>query len=266
MTLALAVETSTRWGSLALLLDDGRVDEHLLDDDRAHARGVAPAIESLLSRNGLRAADLRLIVVGTGPGGYTGLRIGIATAKTLSFALGIPLVGLPSTLVLAGHEGVGQQKDPSARRCDRVLVALDANKAKGLVYTALYGLDRSAWAARASEPGTPPHEPEELAAPAIMKVAQAAKMAGEGIFVVGDGLDAVRRQAARPLEGDGALHPRARDALTLGVARAQVGRLDDERAVLPLYLRPSEAEILWARRHQAVDADPPREKNEGDPG
>jgi hypothetical protein len=110
------------------------------------------------------------------------------------------------------------------------------------VYAALY------------EKGASETEPRELHAPAVLAPPTAAALAGKGAFVAGD---AALRVVPPPIGARGAeLVPRARDALRLGLARCvETGRLDDERTVLPLYLRPSEAELLWERRRNEESAE-----------
>ena len=75
-----------------------------------HGSHLLPAIESLIADEHLAMADLAGIVVGLGPGAFTGLRVGLATAKTLAHALGIPIVGVSSGAVLlaaANRDGAG---------------------------------------------------------------------------------------------------------------------------------------------------------------
>ena len=67
-----------------------------------HGEELLPRVDALLSRCGVRVADLVGIVVGLGPGAFTGLRVGIATAKGMAEGLGIPVAGIPSASMLAG--------------------------------------------------------------------------------------------------------------------------------------------------------------------
>jgi tRNA threonylcarbamoyladenosine biosynthesis protein TsaB len=68
---------------------------------RQHGETLLPAIEALLRDAGVARADLAAIVVGTGPGAFTGLRVGLATAKTMAHELGCPIVGIPTAAALA---------------------------------------------------------------------------------------------------------------------------------------------------------------------
>jgi tRNA threonylcarbamoyl adenosine modification protein YeaZ len=87
-----------------------------------HSQELLPAVVRVLDRTGARLPDLAGVVVGTGPGAFTGLRVGIATAKTLAHELGCPVVGIAtSTALLAAVDGATILWLPSGPR-DRVLV------------------------------------------------------------------------------------------------------------------------------------------------
>lgn len=98
---ALAVDTATEVCSIALALPGERPDETGIDAGRTHLEVLLPAIDELLRRRGLGASSLRLIVAGTGPGTFSGLRVGIATARALAQALEIPVIGASSLAALA---------------------------------------------------------------------------------------------------------------------------------------------------------------------
>src|ERR1700753_1009836 len=90
----LILETSHRVGKVALASGDSIVGERTLDESRRHARDLAPAIQTLLGAQGWRARDLDGVIVSRGPGSYTGLRVGIMSAKTLAFATGCALLAI----------------------------------------------------------------------------------------------------------------------------------------------------------------------------
>ena len=88
-----ALETSTRQPSVAVR-DATRVVERRLDRNGAHASDLLPALDALLTECGAGPRDITRIAVGIGPGSYTGLRVGIATAQGLARGTGAPLVGV----------------------------------------------------------------------------------------------------------------------------------------------------------------------------
>ena len=100
----LAIEASERAGELALRTRGGDVSTRALDADASHGRDLVPTAAALLAEAGVVARDLTAIVVGRGPGSYTGLRVAAATALGLSRGTGAVLVGVPSfeAIALAG--------------------------------------------------------------------------------------------------------------------------------------------------------------------
>src|SRR5690554_5668801 len=99
----LGIDTSTMTGGVALLKADQLVGESVLNIRTTHSERLLPALEELLVYGGIEVQTIGLISTVTGPGSFTGLRIGVATAKGLSFSLDTPIVGVTSL------EGYGWQ-------------------------------------------------------------------------------------------------------------------------------------------------------------
>lgn len=229
----LALETSHPIGSVVLRRGDGLIVRAELTERGGQARALTPAIRDLLAQAALTPRDLGLVVVGLGPGGYTGLRLGLATAKTLAVVLRIPILGVTSTAVLAAAREV-----PAGP----VLASVEATQE--FVYGQSFDKRADGSLVVLGEPFI---EPATVAAARI----------GANTAVVGSGARrlaacAAARQPVHPGLED--LMPRAEDLLNLGLSRHARGEVDDERALLPLYLRPSEAERLWERRQAAAMA------------
>src|SRR5215210_1225790 len=100
-TRLLILETSHQPGVVALAENDGVRAERCLDEARRHARDLAPAIAALLAAQGWRARELDGVVVSRGPGSYTGLRVGVMSAKTLAYATGCRLLAVDTFAALA---------------------------------------------------------------------------------------------------------------------------------------------------------------------
>lgn len=98
----LVLDTATRTPVVAVAATDGTVmaERHWQSRHR-HGEELLGRLEEALAEIGAGRRDLTGVVVGTGPGSFTGLRIGLATAKTIAYALGIPIVGVSSTRALA---------------------------------------------------------------------------------------------------------------------------------------------------------------------
>ena len=101
--LLLALDTATETGSLALVAADRVLMEYSLESHNAYLTCLMPGVAAILRNTGQEIADLSAVAVSTGPGNFTGLRIGLATAKTLAWSLKCPLVPVPTLEVLAAQ-------------------------------------------------------------------------------------------------------------------------------------------------------------------
>jgi tRNA threonylcarbamoyladenosine biosynthesis protein TsaB len=146
MGLLLAIDTAAPRLQLALLRDDGHVETLVEEMAQGQAERLFPALAELLARAGATYKDLTRIAVTTGPGSFTGLRIGISAARGLGLALNIPVLGIPSLLALS-----------LACRCDAIAVLLDARREEAYFQTF-------------SGPGIP------IGAPALLPMAEARRL------------------------------------------------------------------------------------------
>ena len=131
----LAMDTST--SAITVAAHDGRavLAERSVLDPRAHTEHLAPLLSEVLSAAGLTPADVTDVAVGVGPGPFTGLRVGLVTARTFAHALGLPCHGVVSLDALA-HAAV---RDGSVRGAEEFIVATDARRRE--VYWAHYVIE-----------------------------------------------------------------------------------------------------------------------------
>lgn len=120
-------DTCTLNGVAVLGSEKGITGEHRFVTRKGHTGWLMPVVDGLLAERGAAREDLRAVCAGTGPGTFTGVKAGLATAKAISLALGKPLVGVPTLDSLA--EGV-------VEGADLVLSLVDARR--GVLYAALY--------------------------------------------------------------------------------------------------------------------------------
>jgi tRNA threonylcarbamoyladenosine biosynthesis protein TsaB len=102
-TLILALDTATEKGSLALVAEDRVLMEYVLEAHGTYLTRLMPGVAALFDQTGENLAELAAVAVSVGPGNFTGLRIGLATAKTLAWSLGCPLVPVSTMEVLAAQ-------------------------------------------------------------------------------------------------------------------------------------------------------------------
>lgn len=229
--LILGIETSTARSSVCLGTQDGLLAAAALGRGQAHGEFVAPAIRFCLGHAAADVKEVTGVAVSLGPGLYTGMRVGIATAQALAHARGLPVVGL-STLDLLAFPF-------RYVRSDRVVCAvLDARR--GEVFWALY---------RPSQGGVQRVTEVYVGPPA--KLAGDLEALAEDVLCVGDGAAAHRgvlastgAEVASAWTGN----PTAEALVELAVPRFL--REDTQRPedLHPVYVRQADARINWEQR------------------
>ncbi len=129
MAYILLIETATTLCSVGICKDGELLFKEEINDGYTHAENLGDFIESCLAKANIKASDLAAIAVGAGPGSYTGLRIGVSTAKGLAYSCGLPLIAVPTMETLATQQELEE--------FDGLLVPmLDARRME--VYTAIF--------------------------------------------------------------------------------------------------------------------------------
>ncbi|MEM7656114.1 MAG: tRNA (adenosine(37)-N6)-threonylcarbamoyltransferase complex dimerization subunit type 1 TsaB [Bacteroidota bacterium] len=127
----LAIHTATPIGSVAVFAQDQLMGHIEIRQEKSHAKRLTPMIQDLLKQTGIQKQALSAIAVIKGPGSYTGLRVGVSTAKGLCMALGLPLLSVDSLVALASQvQALAQQLQA------RICPLIDARRME--VYTAMY--------------------------------------------------------------------------------------------------------------------------------
>ena len=103
MSLILSIETSTSVCSVALHQEGRLVATSEVHRDQSHASKLAPLIDEVLKMSGHLPGDLQAVAISSGPGSYTGLRIGTSTAKGLCYSLNIPLIAVDTLSLMAAQ-------------------------------------------------------------------------------------------------------------------------------------------------------------------
>lgn len=127
----LGIETTGKVGSVAIIDENGRTVNRVTTDSMSHLRELVPMIKELVDELGISLNELDAIAVSVGPGSFTGIRIGLATAKTLAQTLGKKCISVNSLEIF-------KEKADSDNK-----VAVIYNARRGQVYGAIYGNDGS---------------------------------------------------------------------------------------------------------------------------
>ena len=216
----LALETSTLAGGVALVDGERLVAEYVLDVSVTHSERLLSAIDRVLGDAGWTPRDLDGLAVSIGPGSFTGLRIGVSTAKGLALALRVPIAAVPTLDAMAAAVPW-----PALPLCPVVAARRDE------VYASLYRHDgaglRREWEYVALSPA-------ELAA-----------RLAEPTLLIGDGAHRIDSSHARRVPPPSRI-PSPACVAVLGRERLRLGDTVDVTALVPFYLRPSQAELRRA--------------------
>jgi len=227
----IALDSTTRAGSVALVEDDCVIDERAGDASRSHAERLPGEIVDLAAAHGVALADVDLFAVASGPGSFTGLRIGIATMQGLAFVHGRRIVGVPALGALA-HAAAAAGR-PGAL----VAAWMDAHRRD--VFAALY---RVAAAAPFTAGRLDVVDDASVGDPASVLAGWGARSLRPQLFV-GDGAAAFSAEIARAVP-DAAIVAAMPLAGAIGrLAAAGVFDAVDPAGIRPLYVRRPDAEL-----------------------
>jgi tRNA threonylcarbamoyladenosine biosynthesis protein TsaB len=221
----LAVETSTMLGGIAVMDDSaGLITEVRLNVKATHSERLMTAIDHALKQSGLTLQDIDVFGVATGPGSFTGLRIGLSTVKGFSYATGKPVVSIPTLEAFAWNF-------PFSRH--PVCVMLDARKKE--VYAAVFEWKDSGFERIIDERSV---RPAEL----LDSLKETVIFSGEGSLLY--------KQIIVDKAGENALFappqcmlPSPANVAYLGIRKALNKEFSDPVSLVPSYIRRSEAEI-----------------------
>lgn len=231
MTRELAIETSGRLGSVALSANGQVLAEDRFAHGLQHAAEIVPRIDALCRAAGWSPGQIDEVCVSTGPGSFTGLRIGVTLAKTLAFATGARLVAVPSARVLAHNA------PPEA---DRVLIVLDAKREQ--VFTALLERQSDTW--------------RFVEEPHLEALAAALSRAPRPVHLVGEGIPYHRKfipnEPGVIVTSPETWTARASSVAAIGWEMSRAGAFTPADSLLPVYIRKPEAEEKWEATAKAA--------------
>ncbi|MDQ0232850.1 tRNA (adenosine(37)-N6)-threonylcarbamoyltransferase complex dimerization subunit type 1 TsaB [Metabacillus malikii] len=227
---ALAIDTTNLVLGVALLDNEKVIGEYITNLKKNHSVRAMPAIEALLNDCDVNPSELEKIVVATGPGSYTGVRIGVSIAKTLAWSLHIPIVGVSSLEVLAAN----------GRYFNGVISPLfDARR--GQVYTGLYEYNEGKLI-------TLNEDCNLLLTDWLEKL----KGSGQKVLFLGNDVS-IHKDVIQEILGEKAVighmtlnNPRPSELGVLGLPKEAV----DVHSLVPNYIRLAEAEAKWLEQQK----------------
>lgn len=216
------IETSTSLCTTALIRDEKIVCVRESGEARSQASMTAPFVKEMLDEAGIGMQDCDAVCVSAGPGSYTGLRVGVSTAKGLCFASGIPLISV-NTLELLVNQAVSQDLIPEG--CNHVIPMIDARRME--VYSAVFSRDEAGNFVQSGE-----------ISPVVVDAGSFLKEREEGkVLFIGDGAG----KCSELLAGEGCIfvqtNPRAEAMLKPALKAYKEKRFESTAYFEPFYLK-----------------------------
>jgi len=223
----LGIETSTRAASVAVVSEDKILAEVIQESRSPHSETLQVQIEEVLKNSGV-ADKIDAVAVSIGPGSFTGLRIGLAAAKVLAYAWKIKIIGVPTLQAMAFN---------FPTEAVTVLPLIDAQKNRAYVQQFKNFLPQT-----------------EIEVRAIAEIVTSAEKIEGEVFLCGDILHKIKVALPENVKIAPAnlKMPRASNVALCGKFLLDAGSEDNLMNLEPLYVRRSEAEVLWEKRQQLL--------------
>lgn len=226
----LAMDTSNQVLAVAIQRDKKVIGEIVTNLAKNHSIRLMPAIDQLMKEVNMKPEQLEKVIVAKGPGSYTGVRIGVATAKTMAWALNIPIIGVSSLEVLA-YQG----------RFFNGVICPFFDARRGFVYTGCYLWNNQGMKLIRKE--------ENLA---MADLLDELRSLGQQVLFLSPDIGTHQKQIKEVL-GDSAVIPDELDHLLRGahlIAAAKGKQPEPTHILRPNYLRLAEAEAKWLEKNK----------------
>ena len=225
----LAIETSTMLGGVAIADGNGLIAEVRMNVKTTHSERMMAAVDYALKQSDMTIDDIDVFSVASGPGSFTGLRIGLSTAKGLCYATGRPLVLVPTLRAFAWNFPFCAYP---------VCVMLDARK--GEVYAAVFRWENDGFETVVPEVSVRPED--------LLKGGEGpVLLAGEGLLRYRERIISAMGERARIAPPQGMV-PSPSNVALVGLQKALRSEFTAPDAAEPLYIRRAEAEVKWSER------------------
>jgi tRNA threonylcarbamoyladenosine biosynthesis protein TsaB len=228
----LSVDTSSMVAAVAVMEDTKLLGEYLLNHKKTHSQKLMPMINSILNDLELAPQDIDLYAASTGPGSFTGLRIGVTTIKAIAYAAGKPVIGIPTLDALAFNIPLSE-----------ALICPIMDARNNQVYTALYKWDKNAQVKATEYLGIP-----------VTELVQLIKGKNQKVIFTGDAVELHSVFLKNELGGSCEFVPgslqlqRASSVAYLALARAASDGVMNSFDLVPFYLRKSQAEREYEKK------------------
>ena len=229
----LGIETATASQSVALLDDQQVLAEAAWSGAGSRGGKLLPMIDSVLRKAGVAPSAIEAIAVSVGPGSFTGLRVGLATAKGMILGTQALLIGVSTLEALAAGYGL-----------HKAMVGALLDAGRGEVYAGLYQYTGAELRQLCPEAVL---SPEAIALQALALMAGEIHLIGDGVVRYRERLEVAFQGLARVTDEGCKAVPTAAWVARLAFAQLQKAEIGTSREVVPVYLRRAEAETNWEK-------------------
>lgn len=246
----MAIETSSRIGSVAVAQGGALLAESTFTGSLRHTSQLLPTMEKLAAQQGWKPTDIDQFYISNGPGSFTGLRIGVTVAKSFSLAQPrVRIVAVPSTDVLVQNALQAVAED-HLDNLKYVAVVLDAKRKQ--IYTALYARDESVVGKTTEENQNPIPNFRTIASAQVCPPEKLLEISPRPLYLLGPGMKSYQEK----LTGDQIYwldekysQPRAANVYRCGYRLAGTNTFISPDDLVPFYLRRPEAVERWERTY-----------------
>lgn len=218
----LGIDTTTKFLSLGIY-NNGKICEYNIDLGRRHSDLLMVTIKRVLDSLGWQASEIDYFACGLGPGSFTGMRIGIATVKGLSFSLDKPVVGISTLDILAQNAGAIN---------NTIVPIIDAKR--GLIYCSVYKTKNGAL--------------KRIMPYMLLSEKELFGKIGKNCVILGDAVNLYKQKIMMNIKGATVLdgeywYPKGRNIVGLALGRIKIKKVSNPFEIKPIYLYPKECQI-----------------------
>lgn len=228
----LAVDTSTMVAGVAIMEDNKLLGEYLLNHKKTHSQKLMPMLDNIMKELELKPTDIDLYAASTGPGSFTGLRIGVTTIKSIAYGAKKPVIGIPTLDALAFNIPLSE-----------ALICPIIDARNNQVYTSIYKWEKDTQVKLTEYLGIP-----------VTELVQLIKGKNQKVIFTGDGVEMHRDFFKNELGENCDFAPgslqlqRASSVAYLALERAGEEGVESSFDLVPFYLRKSQAEREYDKK------------------
>jgi tRNA threonylcarbamoyladenosine biosynthesis protein TsaB len=225
----LAIETTAKMGGISIIRNREIIAENMYSGVETYCKRLIPDIEKMFNSLDISWQELSAVAVSIGPGSFTGLRIGIATAKAIAFSLDIPILGIPTLDALAMN----------IAPCHDLLICPVIDARKEQIYTAIYKYNENELIKTTPYIAIKPIEFFDT----ITQIGKTICFLGDGLKKYQELFNAFFPKIKYMTAPENLCYVKSSNIAWLADSRLKKGQTHNPATLQPIYIRPSDAEV-----------------------